>query len=377
MGPLKGYKVIEIAGIGPGQFCGMLLADMGANLLRIDRPGAGERGVAMPARFNLMNRGRPTVEVDLKTPDGVELILDLCTRADALYEGFRPGVMERLGLGPDQCQARNPRLVYGRITGWGQDGPLADSAGHDTNYIALTGALAALGEPDKPPPIPLNLIGDFGGGGLYLALGLLAALLEARRSGKGQVVDAAMVDGAASMMTLFHGMMAAGLWRDRRRANAFDGASPYVRCYETSDGKYVSICAVERRFYTNLINALGTDEIDPNDQHSQDTWPRQQAVLERIFRTKTRDEWTQLLEGTDTCFAPVLSLTEAPRHPHNQARNSYLTADGIVQPAPAPRFSRTPSEIQQPPTEPGRNNPEYLADWGLESAVLERLLGDT
>ena len=366
MGPLEGYKIIEIAGIGPGQFCGMLLADMGATLLRVDRPEAGERGVAMPAKFNLMNRGRATIEVDLQTQEGVDFVLELCAKADALFEGFRPGVMERLGLGPETCLAHNPRLVYGRITGWGQDGPLAETAGHDTNYIALTGALAALGEPGKPPPIPLNLIGDFGGGGLYLALGLLAALLETQRSGKGQVVDAAMIDGAASMMTLFHGMLAAGLWRDQRQANAFDGASPYVRCYETSDGRYISICAVERRFFANLIEALGADEINPDDQHKAKTWPHQHAVLERIFRSKTRDDWVRLLEGTDTCFAPVLTLTEAPEHPHNQARNAYVTSSGILQPAPAPRFSRTPSQIQRPPTEPGVFDVESLAEWGLE-----------
>ncbi len=373
MGPLEGYRIIEIAGIGPGQFCGMLLADMGAQLLRIDRAESGDLGVAMPAKFNLMNRSRPVIAVDLKQPGGVDLVLRLCTGADALFEGFRPGVMERLGLGPAECMVRNPRLVYGRVTGWGQEGPLANTVGHDTNYIALAGALGALGEAGRAPPVPLNLIGDLGGGGLYLALGMLAALLEAHRSGLGQVVDAAMVDGTASMMTLFYGMLAGDRWQDRRGVNLFDGSAPFVRAYETRDGGYVAVCAIERRFFTALLEALETDEIDPQDQYDRESWPKQRTVLERRFRSRTRDEWAQVFEGVDACFAPVLSLLEAAKHPHSTARNSYLNVDDILQPAPAPRFSRTPSAIRCPPSEPGDNAANSLADWGLSDAEIRRL----
>ena len=374
MGPLKGYRIIEIAGIGPGQFCGMLLADMGARLTRIDNPAGGDRGVAMPAKYNLMNRSRPVIGVDLKDPEGADLVLRLCAGADALFEGFRPGVMERLGLGPDDCMARNPRLVYGRITGWGQEGPLADRAGHDTNYIALAGALGMLGDADRPPPVPLNLIGDFGGGGLYLALGMLAAMLEANRSGKGQVVDAAMVDGTASMLTLFYGMLAGGMWSDRRSANLFDGSAPFVRSYETGDGRYVAVCAIERRFFAALLEALETDEIDPADQYNAQAWPDQHRILERLFKSRTRDEWSQAFAGRDACCAPVLTLTEAARHPHAKARQSHLSVDGVLQPAPAPRFSRTPSRIQSPPSSAGGNPQEGLSGWGLDDAEIARLI---
>ncbi len=375
MGPLEGYRILEIAGIGPGQFCGMLLADMGAQVLRIDRTESGDRGVAMPARFNLMNRSRPVIAVDLKQPAGVDLVLRLCGEADALYEGFRPGVMERLGLGPEECTARNPRLVYGRVTGWGQQGPLAQTAGHDTNYIALAGALGTLGEAGRPPPVPLNLVGDFGGGGLYLALGILAALLEAQRSGRGQVVDAAMVDGTASMMTLFYGMLAGGLWQDRRGVNLFDGSAPFARTYETRDGEYVSVCAIEQRFFATLLQVLETDEIDPKDQYDRQSWPEHHAELEKLFRSRTREEWTHAFEGKDACFAPVLSLEEAAQHPHSEARNGYVTVDGILQPAPAPRFSRTPSVIRCPPSEPGGSAAGSLAGWGLSDEEVRRLQG--
>ena len=373
MGPLTGYRIVEIAGIGPGQFCGMLLADMGAELIRIDRADNAERGVAMPARYNLMNRSRPVIAVDLKRAQGRDLVLRLCEGADALFEGFRPGVMERLGLGPEPCLARNPRLVYGRVTGWGQEGPLAGTAGHDTNYIALAGALGALGDADRPPPVPLNLVGDFGGGGLYLALGMLAALLEAQRSAQGQVVDAAMVDGTASMMTLFYGMLAGGLWQDRRGVNLFDGSAPFVRTYQTRDGGYVAVCAIESRFFAALLAALETAEIDPKDQYDRKAWPEHQAVLERLFRTRTRDEWARAFAGTDACVAPVLSLVEAAEHPHGEARNSYLTVDDILQPAPAPRFSRTPSQVRCPPSEPGGDAADSLAGWGLSDAEIGRL----
>ena len=373
MGPLNGLKIVEIAGIGPSQFCGMLLADMGAQVIRVARPETGDPAVEIPVRFNLMNRGRPTVRVDLKSGQGVELVLRLCETADALFEGFRPGVMESLGLGPDDCMARNPRLVYGRMTGWGQDGPLAEVAGHDTNYIALAGALHAIGPADRPPPIPLNLIGDFGGGALYLAMGLLAAMLEAQRSGKGQVVDAAMVDGAASLLTLFHGLLAEGRWTDRRERNVLDGAAPFVRCYATRDGEYVAVCAIENRFFRNLLEALEVTEINGSDQYHVESWPEQVAIFERVFATRTRDEWAEILESADTCATPVLSLVEAPQHPHNRARKTFVTVDGVEQPAPAPRFSRTPSGIRGGPSEPADMG-AVLAEWGLGEDDIAKLI---
>ncbi|MFK7957539.1 MAG: CaiB/BaiF CoA transferase family protein [Lysobacterales bacterium] len=373
MGPLNGYKLIEIAGIGPGQLCGMLLADMGAQIIRIDRPVTKDLGVAMPARFNLMNRSRPTIAVDLKTPEGIELVLRLCEDADGLFEGYRPGVMEKLGLGPKACMAKNAKLVFGRMTGWGQDGPLADSVGHDSNYIALAGALGSIGDKDRPPPVPLNLIGDFGGGALYLAMGMLAAMLEASRSGKGQVVDAAMVDGVASMMTLFYGLQAGGMWTDARQSNLLDGAAPFVKNYETGDGKFVAVCALESRFFTALLDAMEITDIAPSEQHNTKLWPEHQQILTGRFKQKTRDEWRDILEGTDACAAPVLSLSEAPDHPHSHARESYVRVDGIRQPAPAPRFSRTPSSIAHAPTEPGEHDQEALSQWGLSASEIEQL----
>ena len=351
----------------------MLLADMGAQVLRIDRLSDEDLGSPMPARFNLMNRSRPTIAVDLKHAEGVDLVLELCTGADALFEGYRPGVMERLGLGPEECLARNQKLVYGRMTGWGQSGPLAHSVGHDSNYIALAGALAAIGEKDRPPPLPLNLVGDFGGGALYLAMGMLAALLEASRSGKGQVVDAAMVDGVSSMLTLFYGLLAGGLWHDQRGANILDGAAPCARTYQTQDDKYVAVCAIENRFFKTLLVTLEITRIDPADQYDQASWPEQIAIFERVFRTRTRDEWTTILEGTDSCSAPVLSLSEAPNHPHNVARRTFVEIDGIRQPAPAPRFSRTPSQISQPPDEPGADNRAALWAWGIPDDKIAKL----
>jgi len=374
MGPLRGVKIVEIAGIGPGQFCGMLLADMGAQLIRIVRPVDADPGVEIPTRYNLMNRGRPAIVVDLKEPQGVELVLRLCEDADAIFEGFRPGVMEKLGLGPAECTARNERLVYGRMTGWGQDGPLANSAGHDTNYIALAGALHCIGERDRPPPVPLNLMGDFGGGALYLAMGMLAAILEASKSGKGQIVDAAMVDGVASMLTLFHGLMACGMWSDQRQSNLLDGGAPFVRSYGTRDNKYVAICAIEPRFFSALLEVMAITEISPDDQYATESWPEQEAIFERVFKNKTRDEWCDLLDKADSCAAPVLSLAEAPGHAHNDARKTFVSIDGISQPAPAPRFSRTPSEIQHGPAEPGVDAHEVLTRWGLGGDEIRRLL---
>lgn len=374
MGPLSGYKIVEIAGIGPGQFCGMLLADMGAQMIRIDRPVVDDLGIEMPAKYNLMNRSRPAISVDLKSAAGVELVMRLCEDADAIFEGFRPGVMERIGLGPRECMARNQRLVYGRMTGWGQDGPLADSVGHDTNYIALAGALGAIGDADRPPPIPINLIGDLGGGGIYLAMGMLAAMLETVRSGKGQVVDAAMVDGAASLMTMVYGLLAGGMWRDERQSNLLDGAAPFVKCYETSDGKYVAVCAIENRFYRALLECMGIEDIDPSEQYDQSRWSDHEEIFASAFRTKRRDEWSDILEGTDACFAPIMSLREAPQHPHNEARKNFVTVNGIQQPAPAPRFSRTQSEIQSAPNDAGEMDRQALLNWGLTNEEVSRLL---
>lgn len=376
MGPLHGFKIVEIAGIGPGQLCGMLLADMGAQIIRIERPGEGDPGISMPTKYDIMNRSRPTLAVDLKCKEGVEFVLRLCEGADALFEGYRPGVMERLGMGPSDCMARNERLVYGRMTGWGQHGPLADSVGHDTNYIAVAGALGSIGDEDRPPPIPLNLIGDFGGGALYLAMGMLAAMLEASKSGRGQVVDAAMVDGVASMMTVFYGLMAGGMWTDRRHSNWLDGAAPFARNYETSDGKYVAVCAMENRFYKALLESLEITDIDPSEQHQKEHWPQHETIFTRTFKSKTRDDWSDILEGTDSCAAPVLSMTEAPQHEHSKARNTYVTVDGIQQPGPAPRFSRTQSEIRHGPTVPGERDRQALSEWGLRDAEVDRLLKD-
>ena len=374
MGPLHGIRIVEIAGIGPTQFCGMLLADMGAQIVRVRRPAAADPGVDLPDRYNLMNRGRPTIDVDLKSGAGREFVLRLCEKADALFEGFRPGVTERLGLGPDECMARNSRLVYGRMTGWGQDGPLAQRAGHDTNYIALAGALHAIGPADRPPPVPLNLIGDFGGGALYLAMGLLAALLEASRSGKGQVVDAAMVDGTASLLTLFYGLMAGGLWSERRGSNLLDGGAPFARCYETRDGKYVAVCALETAFFAALLDALAIGDIDPADQYDTQKWPAHHDALARAFRTRTRDEWGELLRNVDACATPVLTLAEAAGDEHALARGSYVDIDGIRQPGPAPRFSRTASKARGAPPDHRASALETVRQWGLTEDEIRRVL---
>jgi len=374
MGPLQGFKIVEIAGIGPGQLCGMLLADMGAQLIRIDRLSDSGLGVSMPAKYNLMNRSRPAIAVDLKQVEGVELVLRLCESADALFEGYRPGVMERIGLGPDTCIGRNKRLVYGRMTGWGQDGPLADAVGHDGNYLGLAGALSAIGEKDGLPVIPLNLVADFGGGALYLSMGMLAAMLHAGKTGEGQVVDAAMVDGVASMMTMFYGLRAAGMWHDDRGTNLLDGGAPFYRSYATKDDKSIVICALESRFFRALLEVLGTEKIDPRDQFDAEKWPEHQKIFEDLFRTKSRDEWNAFLEGTDACFAPVLSLTEAPQHPHNKARKTFVTLDDVLQPGPAPRFSRSKSEISRPPEEAGQNVVQVLADWGIRESESSELI---
>jgi len=373
MGVLSGYRVVELAGIGPAPMCAMLLSDMGADVLRIDRVADAGLGIAMDTKYSLLNRGRRSVALDLKRPEATETVLRLADRADALIEGFRPGVMERLGLGPDTCMARNPRLVYGRMTGWGQEGPLAHAAGHDINYIALSGALYCIGRKGDAPVPPLNLIGDFGGGALYLALGVVAGLLEAQKSGKGQVVDAAMVDGAASLMTAIYGMRGSGIWSDQRGQNILDTGAHYYEVYETSDGKHVAIGSIETKFYEELLRLSGLKGEELPRQNDRNSWPKMKERLAALFRTKSRDEWCRIMEGSDICFAPVLSMDEAPHHPHNRQRGTFLEQDGVIQPAPAPRFSRTPSAVQRPPARPGEHTQEALRDWGFSASDLERL----
>jgi alpha-methylacyl-CoA racemase len=375
MGVLSGYKIIEFAGIGPAPMCAMLLSDMGADVLRIDRAEDANLGIPTDAKYSVLNRGRRSVAIDLKKKEGTEVALKLIDQADALIEGFRPGVMERLGLGPDLCLTRNPRLVYGRMTGWGQDGPLAHAAGHDINYIALTGALHSIGRKGEAPVPPLNLVGDFGGGGVYLALGVVAALLETQKSGKGQVIDVAMVDGASSLMAAIYGLRAAGRWTDQRGENILDTGAHYYDVYETSDGKYVSVGSIEPKFYEELLKLSGLNHEELPRQNDRSAWPMLKDRVAAIFRTKTRDEWCRIMEGSDVCFAPVLSMQEAPNHPHNRHRGTFVEVEGVVQPAPAPRFSRTPSAIQRPPAQPGQHTEEALRDWGFSAAELERLRG--
>lgn len=379
MGPLKGVRIIEVAGIGPGPFCGMMLADMGAEVLRIDRTAApqhyaGQRwDVYNPGRYGVLNRGRRSLALNLKEPEAVAIALQLVEGADGLIEGFRPGVMERLGLGPEPCLERNPGLVYGRMTGWGQTGPLAGAAGHDLNYIALSGALAHIGSPDTPPPPPLNLVGDFGGGGLMLAYGMVCALLAAARDGRGQVVDAAMSDGSALLMAMMHGMQAAGAWQGRGR-NRIDGGAHFYRCYECADGKHISVGANEPAFYELLLARCGIDDPDFHaDRMNPDRWPALTEKLAAVFRTRTRAEWCELLEGTDACFAPVLGIDEAPAHPHNQARETFVSVDGVTQPAPAPRFSATAPATPQPPPGPGAHTAEVLQGLGYDAAAIAAL----
>jgi len=364
-GPLKGIKIIEMAGIGPGPFCGMLLADMGADVVRVDRVSSHNKGINFSPEYDLLNRSKRSIAVDLKTDQGLQTVLKLIAKADGLIEGFRPGVMERLGLGPDVCMQLNPKLCFGRITGWGQNGPLANAAGHDLNYISLTGVTHSIGRPHHKPMIPLNLIGDFGGGALYLAMGLLAALLHAKQSGKGQVVDAAMVDGAASLMTMQYAIAQMGQWSGGRGENVLDGGAPFYDVYETSDGKYISIAPIEKKFYEELMIRLGIDIQDLPPQNSQEHWNQIKTKLEKLFLTQTRDHWCALLEGTDACFAPVLDLMEAEKHPHHVTRQTYTRVQGVLQARPAPRFSHTPSAIQNPPHLAGADSQQVLKDWGI------------
>ncbi len=380
-GPLSGIKIIELAGIGPAPFTCMMLADAGAQVLRLERAPAGAVEAAEEFAqsgagpyWDLLNRSRSSVGIDLKNPDALELVLGLVEQADGLIEGFRPGVAERLGVGPEDCFARNKRLVYGRMTGWGQDGPMASMAGHDIDYIAVGGALWSLGRADSAPVPPLNLVGDFGGGGMLLAFGMVAALLEAARSGEGQVVDAAMVDGAASLMTMIHAFHRHGLWNDQRGANMLDTGAPFYEVYETGDGQWMAVGGIEAQFYAELIRGLGLEgDSSFPPQMSRDQWPAMKARFAEIFKSKSRDEWSAIFDGTDACVVPVLSPWEAHLHPHNVARSTFVEVNGTVQPAPAPRFSRTPSAISKPPSPPGADTISALVEWGVAEDAVTKL----
>jgi alpha-methylacyl-CoA racemase len=370
MGPLNGFKIIELAGIGPGPFCGMMLADMGAEVIRVERIAAAQ---ATEAPKDVLTRNRRSIAVDLKNPKGVETVLRLVEGADGLIEGFRPGVTERLGLGPEQCQARNPRLVYGRMTGWGQEGPMAQAAGHDINYISLAGALHAIGRPGERPVPPLNLVGDFGGGGMLLAYGMVCGLLEVTKSNEGQVIDAAMVDGTAALMAMFYSMSASGAFDTQRGTNLLDGGAHFYDTYETADGEHVSIGSIEPQFYALLMEKAGLDAEYFQPQMNKGRWGELKAKLTEVFLTKTQAEWCDIMEGSDVCFAPVLNLIDAATHPHNVARNSYQEVAGVLQQAPAPRFSRTPAAAIQAPRVPGEDSAPVLADFGLTATEVAQL----
>jgi alpha-methylacyl-CoA racemase len=375
-GPLTGIRIIEMAGIGPGPFAAMMLSDMGAEVIRLERVQAVRGAAPGPPGWDVLQRGRRNLALDLKHPDGVSAMLSLVDRADALIEGFRPGVMERLGVGPDVCLARNPKLVFGRMTGWGQEGPYATSAGHDINYIALAGSLAHFGRHGEPPTPPLNMVGDFGGGGMLLAYGVVCALFEAQRSGQGQVVDTAMVDGAAVMMAMFWGMKQIGAFDEAHRGgNMLDTGAHFYDVYRCADGGYVSIGSIEPQFYAELLRLTGlADDPEFALQMDQALWPILKGRLEKIFHTKTRDEWCAVMEGTDVCFAPVLTMSEAERHPHNVERRTFIEIAGASQPAPAPRFSRTVPEVAGPPAHPGQHTREVLVDWGLDATQVDALI---
>jgi alpha-methylacyl-CoA racemase len=368
VGPLNGLRIIELAGIGPGPFCGMMLSDMGAEVIRVDRLGSGSG-----RSKDVLARNRRSIAIDLKQSAGVEVVLRLCQSSAGLFEGFRPGVTERLGLGPDACMARNAKLVYGRMTGWGQEGPLAQAAGHDINYIGLSGALHAIGRPGQKPVPPLNLVGDFGGGGMLLAFGMVCGLLEAERSGKGQAIDAAMVDGAAALMAMFFTMRASGAFNDKRGTNLLDGGAHFYDTYETSDARHICIGSIEPQFYALLVEKAGLDAERFKPQMDPKQWPALKEELTRVFKSKTQAEWVKIMEGTDVCFAPVLSIFEAPDHPHNRARNSFVSVEGIVQPAPAPRFSRTVPEISHGARRPGEDTGAVLADCGFSAQEIKSL----
>ncbi|MFC0448579.1 CaiB/BaiF CoA transferase family protein [Rhodococcus jostii] len=377
MGPLAGISVVEFAGIGPTPFVALLLSDLGADVITIDRVPSADGGTPddlVRMTTGGLGRGRRSVAVDLKSPGGIDTVLELLKNADGLIEGYRPGVMERLGLGPEVCLARNPRLVFGRMTGWGQDGDLAQRAGHDLNYIAVAGVLHHIGGRDQAPTVPLNLIGDFGGGGLLLAFGMVAAMLEARNSGRGQVVDASMAEGSALLMTMMYELSGRGMWDHDRESNMNDGGAHFYSVYATSDDKYVAVAAMEPKFYANLLSALGLDGRDLPDQWDRSQWPALREVFAEVFRTRTRDAWTALLENTDSCVTPVLSMLEAPSHRHNVSRNAFIKVDGITQPAPAPRFSRTPTQVRRGVAEPGQHSVEVLREAGIDEARIDALL---
>lgn len=368
-GPLVGVKIVEFAGIGPGPFCGMLLADMGADVVRIDRAESAGRG-----HLDLANRGKRSIAVDLKKPEGVEAALSLIEKADGLIEGFRPGVMERLGLGPDVTLKRNPKLVYGRMTGWGQTGPWSSMAGHDIDYIALTGALHTMGRKGEPPAPPLNIVGDFGGGALYLAMGLLAGIIEARTSGKGQVIDCAMIDGAASLMTMFFNMKAVGMWHPERESNLLDGGAHFYDTYECADGKWLAIGSIEPQFHAILVKGLGLPDDAFGNYMDRTKWVEHSRRVAEIVKTKTRDDWMKVFDGTDGCVAPVLSMDEAPKHPHNVERQTFVEAFSVTQPGAAPRFSRTAGAVNGPPAQAGKQTREVMESWGVGAEQLQRFL---
>ena len=371
MGPLSGIRVLEFEAIGPAPFAGMLLADMGADVIVVDRPAApSDLGFKRARRHDVMMRGKRSVTLDLKKPPSKEVALELAARADVLIEGFRPGVMERLGLGPEEVLGTNPRLVYGRMTGWGQSGPLAQRAGHDIDYIALSGVLHAMGRKGEPPVPPLNLVGDFGGGGMLLGFGVACALIEAQRSGRGQVIDAAMVEGASLLAAMFSGFLNSGQWSEERGVNTLDTGAPWYEVYETKDGKFVAVGAIEERFFQELLSKLG---LDVGDQHDRSAWPAMKALFARTFKSKTRDEWCKVFEGSDACFAPVLSFSESRKDSHNRERKSFISVAGVEQPAPAPRFSRTAPEVRRAPPERGEGGRAALADWGFGTEEIERL----
>ncbi|WP_409234671.1 CaiB/BaiF CoA transferase family protein [Streptomyces sp. PA5.6] len=361
-GPLAGVRVVELAGIGPGPFAAMLLADLGADVVRVDRPGGG--GLAINPEYDVTNRNKRSVVIDLKADGGPARVLDLVERADVLIEGYRPGVAERLGVGPDACHARNPKLVYGRMTGWGQEGPLAQRAGHDIAYIAITGTLGMIGNPDEPPAVPANLVGDYAGGSLYLVVGILAALHHAREHGTGQVVDAAIVDGAAHLSTMIHGMLAADGWQDRRGANLLDGGCPFYGTYETADGGHMAVGPLEQQFYDEFTALLGLADTAPARKDLA-RWDELREAVAARFKERTRDEWTAVFQDSDACVAPVLSLREAPAHPHLAARGTFTDHGGITQPAPAPRFSATPTRVRSGPAQPGADTAEVARDWDV------------
>lgn len=374
MGPLTGMKVIEIGGIGPGPFCVQMLADMGADVIRIER--GSTLGLPLDIKFEIWHRGKRPLKINIKTEKGVQCVLKLIEQADALVEGFRPGVMENLGLGPDICLERNPKLVYGRMTGWGQDGPLSQAAGHDINYISLSGVLHAIGRPGEKPVPPLNLIGDFGGGGMLLAFGIVCGIFEANKSGKGQVVDASMVDGSAALMGMFYGMKAAGIFNDNHGTNLLDGGAHFYDTYETADGKWIALGSIEPQFYQLLLELAEIKDPIFENQFDIARWPEMKEKIAQIFMTKTRDEWCDVMEGSDICFSPVLASEEVVDHPHNIARKTFVEFDGVLQPAPAPRFSRTKPEIQSPPTKADENSHQVLLNWGFDKDEINVLVNE-